>query len=295
MTSNSGDSSLNTIHLRAPAKLNLGLAVLGSRPDGFHQIETLFARLELHDEVWLEPAPTVSGELLRDEAGEAEVRLHGLLMNSENLALRAAAAYFRATGVNEGVDVRLLKRIPVAAGLGGGSSDAASVLLGLARLYPSSLDLYRLAHELGSDVPFFLSERAAAWAGGRGELLEPAELPRLRVVLLNPGVTVSAADAYRRLRRFDPPLERKALLRQLAGIEEPVFKNSLQPGVEEGYPVVVEALAALRSAGLRGVLMSGSGPTCFGLAQSDEQAEEAVDLLRRRYPHWWISWGGAAV
>jgi 4-diphosphocytidyl-2-C-methyl-D-erythritol kinase len=340
-----------TLRLRAHAKLNLGLAVLGKRPDGYHEIDTIFARLELHDELRLQPAAGLGGELLTDtrsvgadesragptisdaaQAGPAQhettqhettrhgatqagadlagtvetreaaagpgpggLKLQGLRMDRNNLAMRAASAYLAAAPGVAGAHIGLLKRIPVAAGLGGGSADAAAVLRGLETLFPAQVDLPELALSLGSDVPFFLAGLAGARAGGRGERLEPASVPRLPVVLVNPGVAISAAAAYRDLRESSPPLDASAVLRRLAGGEEPGYRNSLQAGVVAQQPLVAESLEALREARLHGVLMSGSGATCFGVAGSLPQARAAATRVRGRHPGWWVWSGWAGV
>lgn len=276
------------VRLRAHAKLNLGLAVLGRRDDGFHEIDTLFARLALADELWLARAKGVSGVL---EPGAGTAALHGLRMDSDNLVLRAAEAYLQAAGGPGGVRVRLRKHVPVAAGLGGGSSDAAAVLRGLARLYPSSVELSPLAGALGSDVPFFLATQCAARAGGRGELLEPLELPRLPVVLANAGIVVSAAQAYRLITAFDPPLAPSDIVERLSSGRDPGYRNTLQEGVMAAYPAVADTLTELRALGLHGVLMSGSGPTCFGLAADTARASAAARELAERRPSWWV-WSG---
>lgn len=282
---------MDRLALRAHAKLNLGLHVLRRRYDGFHDIDTLFVRLELHDELLLERAPSLTGEVV----AEAGTPTGGLRMDAENMVMRAASSYLDAAGERGAVRVRLLKRIPVAAGLGGGSSDAAQTLLGLARLHPAPVDLAALGNELGSDLAFFLMDEPAAWGSGRGTHLEPARLPRLDVVLANPGIEVSAAEAYGLVEEFDPTLERTELVRRLAAGEEPGYRNTLQTGVAKEFPLVGEALAALEDAGLAGVMMSGSGPTCFGLAGSAAQAAEAAQRLRTRYPEWWVWHGPAAV
>lgn len=279
-----------TVRLRAHAKLNLGLAVLGRRDDGFHEIDTLFARLGLFDELWLERAEDVSGVL---EPGETPAALHGLRMDSDNLVLRAAQAYLQAAGKPGGVQVRLRKHVPVAAGLGGGSSDAAAVLRGLAHLYPAAVELAPIAGELGSDVPFFLANHGAARAGGRGEQLEPLELPRLAVVLANPGLAVGAAEAYGLIAAFDPPLAVADIAARLGSGRAPGYVNTLQEGVARAYPPVAETLTDLRELGLHGVLMSGSGPTCFGLAADIVQAQAVARELAERRPFWWV-WSGEA-
>lgn len=272
---------------KAHAKVNLGLSVLGRREDGYHEIDTLFARLELHDEVRLEP---------RAHGVELEVRGADLPAGRGNLAYEAAQGYLEAAGAAGGVLIRLDKRIPVAAGLGGGSSDAAAVLRGLARLYPArydparhdpvGVDLLTLGRALGADVPFFVRDLPAARARGVGERLSPLALPPLHLVLVNPGVAVSAGDAYGWLTGLGLPLELERLVPSLAA--EPVYSNGLQPGVVAREPFIAQALAAVAEAGLRGPLMSGSGATCFGLAQDAAHAEGVAADLQRRHPQWWV-------
>lgn len=288
---------------RAPGKVNLGLAVLTRRGDGFHELETLFARLDLADEV--------AATLLPDRPGVAELAVEAapyagapgwfalsveaLPVGPENLVVRAAQAYLAAwserTGeAAPGVRLRLTKRLPVAAGLGGGSSDGAAALRALTTLLPApdGLELPQLALGLGSDVPFFLSGAAAALARGRGERLTPLEAPRLHLVLAKPELTVSAAEAYGALVGFTGRLRHEEALAALERAEEPGWRNGLQAGVMRSYPEVRQLMAELRALGLRGVLMSGSGPTCFGVATGAEAAEEAAAELRSRRPDLWV-------
>jgi 4-diphosphocytidyl-2-C-methyl-D-erythritol kinase len=283
------DGERGPLRLRAHAKVNLGLAVLGRRGDGFHDIDTLFARVELHDELTIEPAERVSASL---EPGAEDPSLHGLRMDEDNLVLRAARSYLQAAGRPGGVSIRLSKRIPVAAGLGGGSADAAAVLRGLARLLPAPVDISTLAESLGSDVPFFVADLRAARGGGRGEVLEPVELPSLPLVLANPRIAVSAAEAYARLTYFDQALDPAETVRRIASGDDPGYPNSLQAGVVSAYPEIGEVLGELEGAGLNGVLMSGSGPTCFGLAATVADAWAAARQVSVRRPGWWV-WAGS--
>jgi 4-diphosphocytidyl-2-C-methyl-D-erythritol kinase len=257
----------------------LGLSVLGRRDDGFHDIDTVMARLALCDELIIEPIP---GGI------ELEVRGAALPGGIDNLAYRAAALYLAAADVPRGVRMVLDKRIPVAAGLGGGSADAAAVLRALAKLYPSGLELRHLAEELGSDVPFFLLDAGAARAQGRGERLTQLELPCLHLVLVNPGIEVKAGEAYAALQGFTPPLAVEALVSRLAAGTEPDYFNALQPSIVARYPAIGEGLRALATAGLKGVLMSGSGTTCFGLAASQAEAEAVAARLASVHPQWWV-------
>ncbi len=265
--------------LEARAKVNLGLSVVAKREDGFHDLETLFTRISLRDTLRLEPRP---------EGVRLEVTGLELPGGPDNLAYRAAERYLAAAGEPGGVAITLEKRIPIAAGLGGGSSDAAAVLRGLQNLYPAKVNLLELGETLGSDAPFFVLDVPAARALGRGELLEPVALPRLELVLANPGLHVSAREAYEALEGFSPPLDLAGLLERLASGKEPEYFNALESGVLKRHPVVAEVLEALRGAGLRGVLMSGSGSTCFGLAKSREHAEETAAALAMAHPGWWV-------
>jgi len=267
------------MRVKAHAKVNLGLSVLAERGDRFHEVDTLMVRSGLHDVLTLEPT---------SEGVGLEITGADLPMGKGNLAHRAAQMYLDAAGVSGGVSVRLEKRIPVAAGLGGGSSDAGAVLRGLGALYPAEVDLLELAKALGSDVPFFVQDLPAARAQGRGERLTPVEVPPLHLVLVNPGVAVSARDAYANLQGFSSSLALGSLLKSLSGGEEPSYANALQAGVLKHHSVIREVLAALREAGLRGVLMSGSGSTCFGLARDEAHAREVADGLQAAHPAWWV-------
>ncbi len=172
------------LKLFAPAKINLGLSVLGLRPDGYHDLSSVMVPLSLGDELEVQLAPSL----------HLEVRGAELPSDGRNLVYRAAERYLAAAGARHGADLTLHKHLPLASGLGGGSSDAASTLLALAKLVPADVNLPELARNLGADVPFFLG--GAALAEGIGERLTPLEVPPAWVVLLNPGVEVSARDAY---------------------------------------------------------------------------------------------------
>lgn len=264
---------------RAHAKVNLGLSVLARRGDGFHEIETLMARISLHDE--LSVTLTDSGVVLAVEGAD-------LPTDDGNLVVRAARAYLHAAGSERGVRMRLRKRVPIAAGLGGGSSDAAAALRALAALLPADVDTALVAAGVGSDVPFFLADVPAALARGRGERLEPVAVPVLDLVLAFPGEAVSAAEAYASLQSFTPRLRLGALLERLAAAEEPGFVNALQPGVVRAHPVVREVVRALRAEGLRGVSMSGSGSSCFALAAGAAAAEHSATRLAAAHPDWTV-------
>ncbi|GIW33141.1 4-(cytidine 5'-diphospho)-2-C-methyl-D-erythritol kinase [Meiothermus sp.] len=268
------------MELLAPAKVNLGLSVLGRRADGYHELHTVFAALRVADRLFLEAIP---------EGVELEVRGSNLPANPDNLVYKAVVAYLNAVGWPGGVKVVLEKHLPLAAGLGGGSSDAAAALRALSKLYPAPANLPALALKLGADVPFFL-EAGLAEARGVGERLRPLEPLEVHLVLLNPGIAVSAAEAYRELRpeEWQPELDLPGILHAIRAGEEPPYWNTLEQPVFRLVPYLQELKLELRRTGLRGVLMSGSGSSLFGFAQDAEEARFVAQKLRTRYPRFWV-------
>jgi 4-diphosphocytidyl-2-C-methyl-D-erythritol kinase len=272
------------LKLFAPAKINLGLAVTGKLENGYHTLDTVFTTLNTGDVLSLEAqASGITLEIIGSD----------LPTNSENLVYRAAERYLELAEIKTGVNMVLEKNLPIAAGLGGGSSDAAATLRGLSRIYPANVDLPALAKSLGADVPFLLEavsgQFTAARAQGIGEILEPLELPEVHLVLANPGVGITAKEAYVGLQgRFGKPLELEKIIQSLEQKQVPPYRNDLELPVLEAYPIVAEVKQELEQAGLFGVLMSGSGSTCFGLAQDEQQALEVATRLSRAHPDWWI-------
>lgn len=265
--------------IAAPAKINLGLEVRGRRDDGYHDIVTIFQALEFGDTVNLTSAPTIQGESA----------VHGLDVNAD-LAFRAAYELQARIGGTGGVHIRIDKRIPVAAGLAGGSTDAAAVLLGLQRLWsPDASAVAETARALGADVPFFLRPGTALGLA-RGDDLRPiSPAPPCWVVLVRPDAEISARDAYAELR----PAEWSgggSTLRQVDGIRDGDFMprlliNDLQPAAIRLVPEVAEVLRALESAGAEPALLAGSGPTCFGLFPTSEAARTAESQVKSH--GWW--------
>ncbi len=264
--------------LRAAAKVNLTLEVLGKRADGYHEIATVMQAVDLSDRITLDDADD-----LELRSGSTEVPT-----DAGNLAWRAATALKEAAGVRGGVHIALDKRIPVAAGLGGGSSDAAGVLLGLNRLWRLQWPLERLdevAATLGSDVPFFL-RGGAALASGRGEKVEPLRGRSMALVLVNPRVPSSTAQMYGRLTpaMYSDGTATRALAgalgRSAARVAASLY-NGMEAAAVAVFPQIVQMRAALLAAGALGALMSGSGPTVFGVARSYEQARQIRGRVAR--------------
>ncbi|RIH88951.1 4-(cytidine 5'-diphospho)-2-C-methyl-D-erythritol kinase [Calidithermus roseus] len=268
------------MELLAPAKVNLGLSVVGRLENGYHELHTLFAALDLGDRLIVEARPAGIG---------LEVSGAELSSGPDNLVYKAAQAYLEAAGWPGGVWVRLEKRLPLAAGLGGGSSDAAAVLRALSSLYPAPLDLPAIARKLGADVPFFLLGGMAEGRGA-GERLRPVEVVEAHLVLVNPGIAVSAAAAYGALRpeEWGGELDVRGILEALRSGHDPPYWNSLEAPVFRLEPAVAELKLHLKSAGLRGVLMSGSGSSVFGLAPDADAALFLARQLQARFPCFWV-------
>lgn len=270
------------VSLLSPAKINLFLEVLGKRRDGYHEIRTILALIELSDEVYIEPK---SSGL---EVACSDSRVPN---GPENLAYKAAEVLFQEKGLSrKGLSIFINKRIPVGGGLGGGSSNAAATLWGINLLFNLGMgimELQELGACLGSDVPFFFTEGVAI-AEGRGEVLTPLPpLPPLWVVLVNPGIEVSTAWAYERAKieltslRSDINIKNLVYREGFSGILERAY-NSLEEGVFERYPILAEIKDSLLSFGARPALMAGSGATIFGAFSREEIARQCMDYFSRK-------------
>jgi 4-diphosphocytidyl-2-C-methyl-D-erythritol kinase len=258
--------------LRAPAKINLGLRLLSRRPDGYHEIETLFVPIDLYDDL----------AVREGERPGVHIRILGtdLPADRTNLAVRGAELACQAAGVAPRLELTLRKRIPVAAGLGGGSSDAAAALRAVQHLTGSTLSEPRLAElalSLGADVPFFLDPRPAI-GRGLGERVEPlADFPRLWCVLVSFPFGVSTAEVYqgasRELTLPQAPSSIPALMGPGLAASPP---NDLETFTVRRHPEIELARSALRDQGASVTGMSGSGPTVYGCFGSRAQAQRAA-------------------
>jgi 4-diphosphocytidyl-2-C-methyl-D-erythritol kinase len=265
----------------APAKVNIYLEVLGKRPDGYHEIESVLVAVGLYDTLVIK----------EESAGAVSLRCDqpGLSPGPDNLINRAAELLKQRTGCLRGAHIELIKRIPVSAGLAGGSSDAAAALAGLNRFWAlglSDADLAALAAELGSDVPFFFST-PAAWCSGRGEMVTPLALGlTLLFVLLCPPIGLSTTDVYRGLTLPEQPHGGEEIRRALAeGDMHEIGRrlhNRLQPVAEQLCPAVAEGFALLKAQGPLGQLMSGSGTSLFALCRDTREAARVATALRRQ-------------
>ena len=264
-----------TISLMAPAKINLSLRILGKRADGFHELETLMVPIGLADAVEVSHG---TGHGITLTCNDPE-----LPTGAENLCVKAAEAFRAATGLDHGIAITLMKRIPHGAGLGGGSSDAAAVLKGLNELFDHPLvveELHQIAATLGSDIPFFLGS-GPAWCRGRGEILETASaIPQRRLLLIKPPFPVPTAWAYKKYAELkesgklpDQP-EKQCLddLEIINDLEAPVFHKHLL------LPVMKTWLR--HQPGVESAFMTGSGSTMVAVI-SPGTSDEEITVLKQ--------------
>jgi 4-diphosphocytidyl-2-C-methyl-D-erythritol kinase len=268
-----------SIQLKSFAKINWTLDVLFRRDDGYHELRTIYQTVSLHDEVSLNET-NAQIEIVCDDSR--------VPCDETNLAFRAAAALREATNTAKGARIEIQKRIPVAAGLGGGSSNAAATLLALVKLWKLEIDeseLFQIAATLGSDVPFFLIGGTALGVG-RGEEVYPVEQVHCEhIVLVNPGFPVSTRDAYGKLSRLTTPEAAFIIpftLLAAKGIRELplVARNDLEGPVLAAHPEISEVKRGLLSLGAKHALMSGSGATVFGVFDNLQAAEQSETEMR---------------
>jgi 4-diphosphocytidyl-2-C-methyl-D-erythritol kinase len=290
------------LKIRAPAKINLGLRLLGVRSDGYHTLESVFAPIGVWDDLEVEimaGAPGIElAVVLPNSDGDdtLSAQLSDVTHGPDNLVVRAATAFCKESGFDRRIGLRLNKRIPAGAGLGGGSSDAAAVLVGLASLVDADVSaetLHSLALGLGADVPFFLSPTPAL-VSGIGEKIEPLDgVPPLDLVVVNPGISLATAEVYRAadalrgaLTDGRPGSTMRAISRlrgetgDLAPALGDLLINDLEPAARRLCPPVARLIERLSEVGAIGVSMSGSGATVFGVFASAPLANQAAQVLR---------------
>lgn len=262
--------------LLSPAKINLFLKVTGKRPDGYHTLTSLICPIGLFDSITI-------------AFGTPEIRVYcsnpDIPQDHQNLAHKAARLFLEKLNITAGVDIAIQKKIPAGAGLGGGSSNAASVLLGLNRYYHNPLSLETLSDiglSIGADVPFFLYQKPAL-ASGIGETLETyGKLPVYPVVLVFPGFSVSTEMVYNNLNLGLTKCKKTitcSLLKQHGFDAEHHLCNDLESVTISLHPVISTIKKMLLAQGAIGTLMSGSGPTVFGIFSDPGRAQKAVDVL----------------
>ena len=266
----------DSLHFKSHAKVNLRLEILNRREDGYHELRTLFQKISLHDTLRFS---------LKKEKGISIVADHPKLpLGKKNLVYKATQSMFKVCGYRGGVHIEIEKKIPLGAGLGGGSSNAATTLMALNQLLGTNLsqkELMKMGLGIGADVPFFFL-KGAAIGSGIGERLKKEELPRLWYVLIYPNFEVSTRWAYQHFvltnRQFHFNLHR--FLRTPEGISR-ILLNHLEEVVSKSYPQISLMKEYLLSAGALGALMTGSGPTVFGVFPEAESAAKGYEKIRK--------------
>ena len=279
----------------SPCKVNLLLNILGKRADGFHELETVMQPIRLCDEIEFEQ---------RDAGIELTCSDPALPTDGSNLVHRAAVAFFQHSGISSGVRMHLEKKIPMAAGLGGGSGNAATTLLALNELFGKPLkaeQLHSIAASLGSDIPFFLQSQPAL-ATGRGEQIQSLQpfraLEGCAFLLIHPGFGIATAWAYKELARFPSALNgergRASKLISLLGSGDlrkasREFYNSLEAPALNKYPWLAVLQDFLRENGAAAALMSGSGSTTFAIANDLCGAQELEERVKEKFGRCWTA------
>jgi len=270
---------MRSITVKAPAKVNNVLRVLSRRADGFHDLQMVMVPLTLCDEITL---TTIDSGIELSVDGQANEGMAG----PRNLAWRAADAIMTASGNRSGVRIALRKRIPVAAGLGGGSSDAAAVMRGLNELWElgySSESLAGIGKGLGADVPFFCFDRPAFVEGIGDRVSTYDDFPKLSYILINPGFEVSTPWVYKqwdlRLTEDVPDATVRPLFQVFSDVIESLH-NDLERVTIPAHPEIEKMKGALMESGAAGALMSGSGPTVFGVFPDEAGRDAALDGLK---------------
>jgi len=273
MNVNNNNHTKNVISLKAPAKVNLFLEILGKRDDGYHEIETIMQEIDLADSLQFEET---------QEGVTLECNDKNIPANQDNLVCKAANLILEECGIRKGVIINLEKNIPVGAGLGGGSSDAATTLKALNSLWKVGLnneELMGFAAKLGSDIPFFINGKTAL-CRGRGELITPVEVRnRMDYIILFPRVHISTETIYKNL-KIDLTKKRKDVsffldalkYSEVAGISKLLF-NRLEEIIFATYPDLLQVKSTLESFDFCGLSISGSGSAFFGLCNDRHQAE----------------------
>jgi 4-diphosphocytidyl-2-C-methyl-D-erythritol kinase len=264
---------MTKMQVLAPAKINLSLRVLGKRPDGFHELETLISPISLYDKLDLEKQNRWIDFSCDDPT---------LSAGDDNLVVRAAKMFFDKTKVKSGLSIKLEKKIPHGAGLGGGSSDAAATLRGLNQLFETNLsreELLKLGSAIGSDVSFFFFE-SAAMCRGRGEIVEPTKLKqKLSILLLKPAFGVASGWAYSRWQNSKEIPEVSYALQNFDG---QMFINDLERPVFEKFVFLAQLKAwLLKQPDVSAALMSGSGSTLFAVLKAKTNGDSLAERARK--------------
>ena len=273
---------MDNITIQAPAKINLYLDVFGKRPDGYHDLKMIMQAISLYDEI----------NISKIESGiQVDCNYQYVPTGEKNIAYKAASLMLEKFNIKLGVNIRIKKQIPVAAGLAGGSSDAGAVMKGITELFKLDIDVLSLAalgREIGADVPFCIMGGTAIAEGVGEKLTTLKPFSKVPIVLVKPNFGVSTAYVFKKYIQFNTERpDPKALIEALA--EKDAYKagkklyNALEMVTAEEYPVIREIKSSLNSYGAVGSLMSGSGPSVFGVFDNSQKAVDAYKGLSGKY------------
>ncbi len=270
-----------TIHINTPAKLNVRLKITGRRPDGFHELVTIMIPVDISDFLEL--------HILDSKGIEISCKGYPVPADKNNLVYRAARSFLDKAEIKKGVSIKLMKNIPVAAGLGGGSSDAAATLLILNEIHSNPLsiaELHDLATKIGADVPFFLYCRPSL-ATGIGDILEPLKAwPEFWYVIITPPIRVSTSWVYENYRLELTRNEYSSILTLLESESftiSRILENDLEKVTSVHFPIIDTLKKLLTDAGAEGAVMSGSGPSVFGVFSTRDQAKGAKEYIHSHH------------
>lgn len=269
--------------LQAPAKINLTLDVTGKREDGYHNVKMIMETVSLYDTINIKKSNKIS----------LKCNLSYVPTDEKNIAFKAALLFFEKTGIKGGADIDILKRIPVAAGMAGGSTDGAAVLKGLNKIYNLPLsreELYEIASKLGADVPYCIDGRPAL-AEGIGDVLTPlGNMPKTYVLLVKPNISLSTKWVYSQLdvNKISVRPDTEGAISDLQSgniyaLSKKLY-NVLEEVSAEKYTVIKEIKDKMLELGALGSIMSGSGPTVFGIFDDEQKAKNAKNELYSQYP-----------
>jgi 4-diphosphocytidyl-2-C-methyl-D-erythritol kinase len=284
--------------LKAPAKINLTLEIIKKLPSGFHKLRSVMLKTEnLYDEVGID-------FIKNSKKIEIECDDNSIPKNEKNICWKVADKFFKKTGKRIGLRINIKKRIPAMAGLGGGSSNGAIVLLSLNSHFKNILsekELVRIAAEIGKDIPFFLGKESAAYVTGEGEKIKTLnKFPKLSLLIINPKGEISTKEAYSELDGkmwFMSDRGRKNISLDLTNNFSKInnittfLYNDFEITAEEKFPVIKELKNCLISFGALGVSLTGKGPTIFGIFKNKNEALKIKKILNNKYPDFFIELG----
>lgn len=287
---------MKTLKLKAPAKINLTLEVVKKLPNGYHELRTVMAKVgKIFDEIIIKFYPDKKSIIIKSHSQK-------IPLDDSNICYKAAEKYFARIKKRVGIAIEIRKKIPVGAGLGGGSSDGAAVLKILNKFYNHKLsgkELGKMAAEVGKDVPFFLSPKDAAFLDRMGDRIkENSNLPRCNFVVVNPIIHISTPWAFGEMHKRGNLGNKGLSVKMLRFVQEgnidkivAGLHNDFEPVIGEKYPIIKEIKEKLMDLGATGSLMTGSGSTVFGIFQSSQKALEAKKAMKKCFPDFFVEIG----